>query len=656
MKLSPNKSLQTLLIGLVLAFIIILSVISWNKRNTDTLNKPLEDLLVSAISFKEDDASTRVPEQRIPGSQIKVFIPSLPYIYLSHAINGALIRPANNEQGWKYDLAVSHTVQKTPSTGEKIYTFTLRKGVKFQDGTPFSANSVMENFNYLSAKPFLFSTIHTFIGNGWLKFKKVDDYTVQFLLTKENGTFMNDLIWFEIYSHSYLITDNDPETGKKVKSGWNGKATCPNLAFPGPYGIGPFILEKGYIEGDRQTPVVELKANPNYWDPQYPKVEKVTIYTELPRKNAQEMVFYGKNSNKSLSYLDGEQLDIASIDYAAKIEAMRSPLAKVITSPSNNNIAVQMNLRTYGSNVTRSSNPLLRKEVRIALNKAIDQQKLIWFAYRGSGEVSPAGVPTSFVGAKNSVKPWGETPLTDVEKELLHNSFRNSLTESELQQLENLKNKWIDSSVSEHEAKELHALMAKDRRLKVLTQESFMWLWRGIETQLEKYGIIIDFYIVKDEKKVFGELLTTHNGQNQLDWDLLSWGDDDWYYNHAWSSVLLQLTTGNVWSTIMDDAALDGYIGNMFKTEQYINGVPNPKFEDIIEKIMEYVNQNAYLLFVPTPDLSIAVNKEVNYHPYKSGILPLWEIGITPNHWSVNGSSQKNQNSKQIYAVSVFNK
>ncbi|SKA68512.1 hypothetical protein [Enterovibrio nigricans] len=46
--------------------------------------------------------------QPVKGSHLKVFIPSLPYIYISHSINAALLKPANNERGWEYDMAVAH--------------------------------------------------------------------------------------------------------------------------------------------------------------------------------------------------------------------------------------------------------------------------------------------------------------------------------------------------------------------------------------------------------------------------------------------------------------------------------------------------------------------------------------------------------------------
>jgi peptide/nickel transport system substrate-binding protein len=46
------------------------------------------------------------------------------------------------------DLATKWSI----SPDGKTYTFTLRQGVKFQDGTPFNAQSVVANINYITAK------------------------------------------------------------------------------------------------------------------------------------------------------------------------------------------------------------------------------------------------------------------------------------------------------------------------------------------------------------------------------------------------------------------------------------------------------------------------------------------------------------------------
>ena len=156
-----------------------------------------------------------------------------------------------------------------------------------------------------------------------------------------------------------------------------------------------------------------------------------------------------------------------------------------------------------------------------------------------------------------------------------------------------------------------------------------MFLWKGIEYQLNKVGVTLEFDVTSSEKDIFGQLLTTNAGKNSKDWDLLVWGDDDWYFNHPWSAFLVYRTF-NYWSTIFSDKVLDGYIDNLFRTE-----VNTPEFDAVVETIMRHVYDNCYMLFVPAPNNVLAVNKEVVYSPYKMAILPLWEIEITKDHWSV---------------------
>ena len=495
--------------------------------------------------------------EAVPGSHIKVFIPSLPYIYVSHAINGALVRPADNARGWDYDMATSHK-----QIDDKTYEFELRKDVLFQDGTPFNADSVVENMKYFKEKPILFTKIDKVFD----RVEKIDDYTVRFYLTEKYGQFLNDTIWIQFYTSEYL-----------KKFGWNGKATCPNLAEPGPYGLGPYILSEGYVEGDRQTPEVVLKANPRYWNPDYPKVETVTIYTELDTKVAMENVFDKEGV-----------LDIMPIPFSMKSKADSSPYAKLVTSPSTNNIAIHFNLR--------NGNPKLQdKKVRVALNRAIDQAKLLKRTYDGEGMLKPTLASPLFPGVSEVVKEL--KPYSEIQdpKEI----------RDELKGI-------LDGLV-----------------LKVYTQDRFMFLWKGIDRDLRKVGVKLDFEITNSEKDVFGQLLTTNAKKNTKEWDLLAWGCDDWYYNHPWSAFLVY-RTHNFWSTIFPDSVLDGYIDEMFRT-----AVGTAEFNAVCGKIMRHVYDNGYMLFVPAPNKVLAVNKNVNYKPYKMANIPLWEIEVTSDHFSI---------------------
>lgn len=535
----------------------------------------LEPVLYEPLVLREDDAESRVAPKLAPGSHIKVSIPSLPYVYTSHAISSGLIRPANNAKGWEYDVAVAHR-----QIDDTTYEFELRKGVRFQDGSTFDADSVILNMAYFKEKPFVFTNIHNVFDYA----EKIDQYTVRFHLTEKYGQFFNDTMWLHFYTPAYL-----------QKYGWNGKATCPNLAAPGPYGLGPYIMAEGYVEGDRNTEKVELKANPYYWDKRYPKIENITIYPQMSAVDAMEAV---KN--------DEGKIDIATIPFSSKVETILSPYAKVIKSPSNNNFSIQINLI--------NGNPKLQdRKVRVALNRAIHQNNLLNFVYDGEGQTHPTTAAVNFPGVKEAIKtlrPYSEIAdpnIPEVQEEL--KNILNGLT------------------------------------LKLYTHDRFKWLISGIEYQLSKVGVTLDVEYTSNETEIFGQLLTTNADQNTKQWDMIVWGLDDWYFNHPWT-VFLLYRTYNLWSTISPDSTLDGYVETLFTLS-----VGTKEFNQVSEKIVRHIYDNGYMLFVPGPNKVLATNKELIFTPYKVASMPLWEIEITEDHWSLRKGPYPKELKKPIKVV-----
>lgn len=522
---------------------------------------------IQPLELRADDAVERVRPGLVKGSHVKVFIPSLPYLYTSHSVNGALIKPSDNEKGWDYDMATSHR-----QIDDKTYEFTLRRNVRFQDGTPFNADAVVLNMEYFKRAPVRYSKIDKVFDRA----ERINDDTVRFHLTEKYGSFMNDAIWMQFYTKTYLETNTDPKTGEKV--GWNGKPSCPNLSKPGPYGLGPYILTEGYIEGDRQTSKAVLEANPYYWDKEnYPKVETVTVYTQLEAEEAKEMALYKEGA-----------LDITVIPPQDKIETMLAPFSKLVISPSTDNIAIHMNLI--------NGSPRLRVlEVRRALNEALHRQNLLRFVFEDEGELSP--ISPYFPGVSEVSKTLLPTP----EEQDPYDAGRQERLRGVLDGL----------------------------TLKVLTQDRYKPLWRGIETQLAKVGVVLEIEFAVSEKDIFAPLLQTNEGTNEKEWDLLVWGNDDWYFNHPFTAFFV-FRTNNVWSTVFPDPTMDGYIEDMFRT-----AVTEPEFVPVCEKIMRRAYEESYMLFVPTPNKVFAVNKEVVFHPYRMACIPLWKIQVTDAHWSV---------------------
>jgi len=524
--------------------------------------------IIEPIQYNSSDIQKDLLHTRAKDSHIKVFIPSIPYTYLSKLINGTLFRLSDSKRGWEYMMALSYKKIDTLT-----YDINLRKKIKFHDGTDFDANSVVKNINAFIKQPFTYTDIH----NRLKSIEKISKYKVRFHLKKPYGMFLHDLARINLYSDIYLD-----------KFAWQGKATGDNTKEPGEYGLGPYILMEGYATGMEQTPIVKLKANPYYYEKGMPYIENITIYTQLKTSQAVDMV------------LDSpDKLDISPIPFNKKTEATLSKYAKLVTRDSTHNIAIYFNL-------LKENAILKNKDIRVALNKAINQDNLLNFVYKKEGKVAPTAASVNYASIKlatTDLKPYGK----------------------------NLSQDDIDSL-----KKRLNGL-----HLKVITQDRFMFLWKGIEYQLNQFGVSLDYDVTTSEKDIYAFLLT--NREKPKDWDILTWGNDDWYGNHPWNTFFAYRTTSK-WSAIDKDEELQEYIDKLF---YYSNGSDN--FNEYVKKIIDRVYNKAYMLFVPSPNIVLAVNKEVYYEPSKVAVMPLWKAKISKYHWSVRkGQYPKNRENPML--------
>ncbi|MDD3343441.1 MAG: ABC transporter substrate-binding protein [Sulfurospirillaceae bacterium] len=489
------------------------------------------------IEYREDDSASRALQIKDSRSHIKVFLPALPYVTVSRMINEGLVRLADNNNGWEYSLATQCT---HPS--ELIYECDLRKEVRFQDGTPFNADSVIHNFEYFQKQPINY----TDIKNSLRKVEKIDTFKIRIILNKPYGMLFRDLARINFYTEKYL---------KKFE--WRGSATGPNIEEAGPYGLGPYILVEGIITGRKQTPHAILKANPYYWEKGFPKIETITVYTELATEEALHLMT-----------LKESELDFMPIPFNKKIETMLSSYSKLVILPSTNNFAIYFNL-------LKKDSPVYDKKVRQALNCALNQHNLLTFTYKQEGAVNREALQSQ------------ECPLSQ---------------------------------------EEIHAVL-DHKTFKVVTQDALLFLWKGIEYQLSQYNIQLHYTITTDEKKVYDLLLS--NNQTIQDWDILSQNSVDWYGRHPWLTFF-NYQEGNPWSFVRDDATMQLYISQFFRLEQ-----GSAAFNALCEKIRQRAKEEAYMLFVPTPNNVFAMNKELVFEPLGIGMQPFWKATVTRQHWSM---------------------
>lgn len=536
-------------------YLFLITCFSLSLLGNEIKHKPIKYIL--------DSTSSIAINKKTSSSHIKIYLPSIPYSHIMRLINGTLVRLNDSSKGWEYFLAYKH--EKIDSL---TYDFWLRDDVKFQDGSILNANSVIENLKFFKKGAFTYTDIHHKLKSV----EKLDEYKIRIYLNKPYGMLLNDLARINLYTSSYL-----------KKYSWSNNIIAENTKVPGPYGSGPYILEEGYAVGLKQSEKIVLKANPYFYQKDKPYIKTITIFTKLPI--AQVI--------KQISEEEGK-LDIAVIPFNKKTEIVNSKFAKLISKESTSNLSIHMNLMNNKSK-------LQNQKVRQALNQALNQKKLIKFAYKNEGVLSPFSISSNSYYAKELSQKYIKNPKL---------------------------------FFSESEIKEL----LKGLSLKVVTQDRFMSLWKGIEYQLKKYGVSLTYDITTDEAYVLNKLLT--NRKNVNDWDLLIWGNSDWY-GHPWTSFFT-LYTKNQWCSIKKDDVLDNKFKDLFEIE-----MEDPRFKVIVNDILEYSYDKAYMLSVPSPNLLLALNKEVIFTPSSVAILRLWEAKLTPFHWSLRKNKKLPEERKE---------
>ncbi len=143
----------------------------------------------------------------------------------------------------------------THSDDYKTWTFKLRSGVKFQDGTPFNAQAVKENFDRQKDPAnkcrcaFYIAFIHDV--------QAPDESTVVYNL---NDPSVNLPALLTIQSSNNVV---------QSPTAWKTKGDDYNR---NPVGTGPYIL-KSWTAGDRMV----LERNPDYWNKGHPHLDRIIL-------------------------------------------------------------------------------------------------------------------------------------------------------------------------------------------------------------------------------------------------------------------------------------------------------------------------------------------------------------------------------------------
>lgn len=159
------------------------------------------------------------------------------------------------EDPWTREIQPMLAESWEHSADHLVWTFHLRKDVKFNNGLPLTSDDVLFTFQLIYDPKITSSTRDLLIveGKPW-KVEKVDDYTVRITLPTTYAVFLNRMASQDLGIVCKAVCEPSYKAGS-FNSFMGAEATPEQVV-----GTGPFMLDK-YIPGQR----LYLKRNPHYW-------------------------------------------------------------------------------------------------------------------------------------------------------------------------------------------------------------------------------------------------------------------------------------------------------------------------------------------------------------------------------------------------------
>ncbi|RAL27132.1 ABC transporter substrate-binding protein [Thermoflavimicrobium daqui] len=262
------------------------------------------------------------------------------------------------------------------SADGKVWTFHLRKNVKFHDGTPFNADAVVFNFerwmdkNHPQHKGGEFTYYPDMFG-GYKgdsthvinKVSKVDDHTVKFELNRPLGPFLANIAMppFAIGS---------PEAIKKDPEKFNEN----------PVGTGPYK----FVEW-KKNDTITLEKNPDYWVKGLPKTDKL-IFKSIPDNTAR----FNALKSGDIDLMNGmNPTDAPQVEKDSKLQLFKQQ---------------GMNVAYLSFNMKKK--PFDNPKVRQAISYAVNKEGIIKNFYAGLAEPAINPYPSFMMGYNKDVKEY----------------------------------------------------------------------------------------------------------------------------------------------------------------------------------------------------------------------------------------------------------
>ena len=347
-----------------------------SKKQIVTMMVALTFILGAAVVFAAEDYTKAdrkdtvifdIDGGRVPAPDL--WNPYVPGNRRDHGLHQAMAEPffiLNYESG-KMEPWLGESF--TSNAAMDQWTLKLRKGITWNDGVPMTADDVVFTMELMMKN----DTFGDRGLAGWLKeVKKADDLTVLFTLTGPDPRFQLDYfsvrIWGSVFPLPKHIWDGkDPLTFKNYDAakGWP--------VFSGPYKLASISeTEFVYVRDD------------NWWG------AKTGVF-KLPKPKKLVWMWGGPEETRAALMADGKLDSLMDVTLGA-FQAIKAKNPKVIAWFDKLPYAwLDPCARNFEFNTTVK--PWDDKDMRWAINKLIDRERIVKIAYEGTTMASKSPFP-----------------------------------------------------------------------------------------------------------------------------------------------------------------------------------------------------------------------------------------------------------------------
>lgn len=291
------------------------------------------------------------------------------------------------------------TEWKVDEADKTLWTFRLRDGVKFHDGSAFDADAVVWNLDKVfDTKSPQFDQRQASQVRPRLpsvaSYRKIDDKTVEVKTKVVDALFPYQMLWFLVSS---------PAQFEKLGRDWNKFASEPS-------GTGPFKLAR-LVPRER----AELVKNEAYWNPK-----------RIPKADRMVLVVAPEGATRTAALLSGS------------VDLIETPTPETVDRLTKGGMKIVQNVTPHVWNYHPSllpGSPWTDIRLRKAANLAIDRNAIVQLL---------GGLATPAFGQVDKSSPWFGKPSFEIK--FAPDEARKLMSDAGFSKTQPLKTKFVVAS------------------------------------------------------------------------------------------------------------------------------------------------------------------------------------------------------------------